>query len=97
MMGSSLEAGLGDIFNAPDERILKAVEKAGNRCRQPLPPPCHFPDSGPLWPRITTLGRRPKSNRPIELVLHIIVRFTCGSKQQSTRISNVTVLSPSMV
>lgn len=32
MMGSSLEAGLGDIFNAPDERILKAVEKAGNRC-----------------------------------------------------------------
>ncbi|CAN0237810.1 unnamed protein product [Pylaiella littoralis] len=31
MMGSSLEAGLGDIFNAPDERILKAVEKAGNR------------------------------------------------------------------
>lgn len=31
MMGSSLEAGLGDIFKAPDERILKAVEKAGNR------------------------------------------------------------------
>lgn len=31
MMGSSLEAGLGDIFNAPDEKILQAVEKAGNR------------------------------------------------------------------
>ncbi|CAM9807871.1 unnamed protein product [Ectocarpus sp. 6 AP-2014] len=31
MMGSSLEAGLGDIFKEPDERILKAVEKAGNR------------------------------------------------------------------
>eukprot|EP00903_Cladosiphon_okamuranus_P014661 g13591.t2 len=31
MMSSSLEAGLGDMFNEPDERILKAVEKAGNR------------------------------------------------------------------
>lgn len=51
MMGSSLEAGLGDIFNEPDERILKAVEKAGNRCvcvclhdtsplRQHSSPPC---------------------------------------------------------
>lgn len=39
MMGSSLEADLGDIFNAPDERILKAVEKAGNRCLNPPPPP----------------------------------------------------------
>lgn len=35
MMGSSLEAGLGDVFNEPDERILRAVEKAGNR----YPPP----------------------------------------------------------
>lgn len=31
MMASSLESSLGDIFKAPDERILKAVEKAGNR------------------------------------------------------------------
>ncbi|CAM9775421.1 unnamed protein product, partial [Laminaria digitata] len=30
-MASSLESSLGDIFKAPDERILKAVEKAGNR------------------------------------------------------------------
>lgn len=43
MMGSSLEAGLGDIFKEPDERILKAVEKAGNRygtsCPRSPPPP----------------------------------------------------------
>lgn len=31
MTDSSLEAGLGEIFKVPDERILKAVEKAGNR------------------------------------------------------------------
>lgn len=31
MMSSSLEAGLGEIFKVPDERVLKAVETAGNR------------------------------------------------------------------
>ena len=31
-MSTSLGSGLGEMFKVPDERIIKAVEKAGNRC-----------------------------------------------------------------
>lgn len=31
-MSSSLETNLGEMFKVPDERILKAVEKANSRC-----------------------------------------------------------------